>query len=101
MRYKTTKLINLEKKRYSILTEDLTTCYLCRQPKDDIHEIYGGANRKISMANGFCVPLCRHHHRQVTDDNEQNRKLKETCQRVYELNHTRSEFRNLIGRSYL
>ena len=46
MRYKTTKLINLEKQRKSILTKDMTVCYFCKKPKDDIHEIYGNINAK-------------------------------------------------------
>ena len=101
MRYKTNKLINLEKKRYSILTNDLGTCYLCRNDKDDIHEIYGGRNRVVSIKNGFCVPLCRLHHRVVTDNPSMNLKLQKLCQKVFEFNHTRKEFMQLIGKSYL
>lgn len=101
MKYKTKKLIDLEKKRYSILTDDLETCYLCRSAKQDIHEIYGGSNRKVSMENGFCVPLCRYHHRILTDNPKENDVLKQTCQKVYEMNHTRKEFISLIGKNFI
>lgn len=101
MKYKTKKLLDLEKKRYSILTEDLETCYLCRSPKQDIHEIFGGSNRKVSMQHGFCVPLCRYHHRILTDNPNENFLLKQTCQKVYEFKHTRKEFIDIIGRNYL
>ena len=100
MRVKTTKLTNLEKQRKSILTEDMTTCYFCRQPKDDIHEIFPGKNRVVSMENGFCVPLCRKHHEIVHTNECFARELKRMCQEVYELKYTRKEFMALIGRNY-
>lgn len=100
MRVKTIKLANLEKQRKSILTEDMTTCYFCRMPKDDIHEIYGGKNRVISMQNGFCVPLCRMHHTAVHNNECLARELKRMCQEVFELTHTRKEFMQLIGKNY-
>ena len=53
---KTSKQIKLEKSRYSILTNDLDHCYICRFQgkkvlRDDLHEVYGGANRKRSILN--------------------------------------------------
>ena len=64
---KTSKQIKLEKSRYSILTNDLEHCYICRFQgkkvlRDDLHEVYNGANRKRSILNGLVVPLCRKHH---------------------------------------
>ena len=64
---KTSKQIKLEKSRYSILTNDLDHCYICRFQgkkvlRDDLHEVYEGANRKRSILNGLVVPLCRKHH---------------------------------------
>ena len=66
MRNKTYKLQKLEKNRFSILTNDMEHCFICKNPFIDIHEIYGGRNRKVSMQNGFCVPLCRERHEFVT-----------------------------------
>lgn len=43
---KSNKLSKLEKKRFSILTDDLEHCFICKErdesliPKDDLHEIY-------------------------------------------------------------
>ena len=99
---KTSKQIKLEKSRYSILTDDLEHCYICRFQgkkvlRDDLHEVYGGANRKRSILNGLVVPLCRKHHQ----NEEILSELKVAMQRMYEVNHTRDEFIKLIGKSYI
>lgn len=100
----------------SILQRHDGGCYLCekqgiyRTYKDlQKHHIYGGPNRKISEKEGFFVWLCRAHH---TGDEEGNHAavhfnktnaqiLHEDCQREYEKTHTREEFMQLIGRSYV
>lgn len=99
---KTSKQIKLEKSRYSILTDDLEHCYICRFQgktvlRDDLHEVYGGANRKRSILNGFVAPLCRKHHQ----NEEILSKLKIITQKMYEANHTRDEFIKLIGKSHI
>lgn len=99
---KTSKQIKLEKSRYSILTDDLEHCYICRFQnkkvlRDDLHEVYNGANRKRSILNGLVVPLCRKHHQ----NEEILSELKVETQQIYELNHTRDEFIKLIGKSYI
>lgn len=99
---KTSKQIKLEKSRFSILTDDLEHCYICRFQgkevlRDDLHEVYGAANRKRSILNGLVVPLCRKHHQNEKILSE----LKVATQQIYELNHTRDEFIKLIGKSYI
>ena len=99
---KTSKQIKLEKSRYSILTNDLEHCYICRFQgkkvlRDDLHEVYGAANRKRSILNGLVVPLCRKHHQNEEILNE----LKVATQQMYEVNHTRDEFIKLIGKSHI
>lgn len=101
MRNKTYKLIKLERNRYSILTSDLKHCFICKKLGVDIHEIYGGRNRKVSMKNGLCVPLCREHHYVVTINAEESLKLKKMCQEEFEKTHTRNDWFNLIGKNYL
>lgn len=39
---KTNKLAYKEKKRESILTDNMERCYICGSKKCDIHEIFGG-----------------------------------------------------------
>lgn len=100
---KTSKQVKLENNRYSIITNDLKHCYICTKKglkdisKDDLHEIYGGSNRKRSIKNGFVVPLCRNCHQ----DNEILKFLKRFIQKEYEKTHTREEFIKLIGKNYL
>ena len=94
---KSNKLAKLEKERYSILTNNLKICYICKTKKEDLHEIYGGRNRKISIKNGFVVPLCRKCHQ----NNEILQKLQRELQKKYEKTHTREEFIKLIGKNYL
>lgn len=93
-------------KRYSILN-NLTYCYFCGRPSQNIHEVYfGTANRKISIENGFCVGLCAFHHnlggnKSVHENRDMDLRLKKVYQKKYERDHTREDFIKLIGRSYL
>ena len=100
MRRKTYKLKTLENNRFSIMVTDLKHCYFCGKSPVDIHEVYGGANRRVSMKNGFCVPLCRSCHQQITTNNTLSSLLKASCQRCFEINHTKEEFLQLIGKYY-
>lgn len=101
MKKKSSKLAKLERNRYSILTDNLEECYICHQSPVDLHEIYGGCNRRVSMEYGFCLPLCRMHHSIITNNNILSNELKVRCQKKFEETHTRNEFMALIGRSYL
>ena len=101
MKKKSSKLQKLEKNRYSILTNDLEHCFICKMQPVDMHEIYGGSNRKVSMANGFCVPLCRTHHNMITIGKLNDLPLKKQCQARYEETHTRNDFMKLIMKNYL
>lgn len=95
------KTKSLEKKRTSILTDDLTTCIECGRPKQHIHEIYYGKNRRTSMLYGFCIPLCFECHNEIHSNIELDMKYKKLCQIEYETDHTRDDFIKLIGRNYL
>lgn len=101
MRNKSNKMIKLERNRYSILTDDLKHCYICKSENVDIHEIYGGHNRRQSMKFGFCIPLCRKHHTSVTFDVFKALELKIKCQEKFEETDTRDNFIKIIGRNYL
>ena len=94
-------LRRLEKNRKSILTENLKICYICGKKATSMHEIYKGSNRKISMINGFCVPLCDMCHRHTEEYIELLRFLQRECQEKYEETHSRDEFMKLIGRNYI
>lgn len=102
MKQKTTKLKKLESERFSIMTDDLTKCYICGSTPVEIHEIYAGANRKQSMKHGFCIPLCSKHHVFVQLNRYQlARTIKKMCQIKFEEQNSHKEFMDIIGKSYL
>lgn len=73
---------------------------------EEHHIYFGTANRKISEQNGFKVWLTHKEHRGTYGvhgmfGHELDLKLKQECQKEYEKTHTRGEFINLIGKSFL
>lgn len=98
---KSNKLIKAEKKRFSILTNNLKVCFECGRPKKHIHEIYKGANRQASIKYGFCIPICEECHSRTEIDIDFLRKFQILCQKEYEKMHSKEEFMRIIGRSYL
>lgn len=82
-------------------------CFVCkRQTNINDHHIYFGGNRTQSEKHGFKCFLCLEHHTGTYGvhgkcGHELDMKLKQLCQKKFEETHTREEFRNIIGRSYL
>lgn len=77
----------LEKNRFSILTKDLSKCYICGMPRQELHEIFYGKNRTNSMIYGCVVPLCYEHHRGnsgVHHNSALDLQLKQRCQIQFE-----------------
>ena len=77
------KIKTLEYKRFSILTNDLSYCYLCDKPKNHLHEVFFGKNRVNSMKYGCVVPLCAYCHSKVHSNIELDLKLKKLCQKRF------------------
>lgn len=99
---KSNKQKQLEKNRYSIFTNDFTKCYYChRKFKDDekfdLHEVYGGSNRTRSIKYGLVVPLCRICH----SNEEIIQYLRIKLQIEFEKTHSRQEFIEITGKSYI
>lgn len=103
-----------KKKMKSILqAKEDKRCYLCMMLKGDHsikqteehHIFFGESLRKISDQNGFTCNLCIEHHRTGKDAVHTNKEtrllLQKICQAEYEKTHTRQEFYNLIGESYI
>lgn len=84
-------------------------CYITRSREDlEEHHIYYGVTglREVSEQNGFKVWLARPLHTGYLTgihggNHSLDLRLKEDCQREYEKTHTREEFVQIIGRSYL
>lgn len=92
-----------EKKRFSIIYQDLTKCAECGSKIGHIdkNEVYEGSKRVASMKHGFVVPLCQQCHRRFHNDRIFALKYKKMFQRAFESEHTREEFLNIIHKSYL
>jgi hypothetical protein len=81
-------------------------CYLCgKYGPVERHHVFQGAYRKKAERYGFVVNLCHFCHNEPptgVHHNKENRiALRQTCQREYEQTHTREDFINEFGRSYL
>lgn len=98
MKKKSKKLAKLERQRDKEIVKS-GICEFCGKlsKRLDPHEVYGGSNRKRSIAHKFVKLLCRKCH----DDEEIINQLRIDTQKEYEKNHTREEFITLIGKSYL
>lgn len=62
------KVTRLERMRFSIVTKDLSHCFICHSFKNDLHEIYHGKNRINSMKYGCVIPVCRKCHNRIHKD---------------------------------
>lgn len=95
---KSNKLAKLERQRDKNLIKS-GICEVCgRYSKQlDPHEIYGGSNRKRSIKHKFVKLLCRKCH----DNKEIIKQLRIDTQKEYMKTHTKEEFIELIGKSYI
>lgn len=98
MKKKSSKLAKLERQRDKNLIKS-GICEVCgRYSKQlDSHEIYGGSNRKRSIKHKFVKLLCRKCH----DNKEIIKQLRIDTQKEYMKTHTKEEFIDLIGKSYI
>ena len=98
----------------SIMHEKDGTCYLCmllnRDDRthsyvEEHHVIYGKGNRPLSEKYGLKVYLCLEHHRTSREAVHMNWEndlvLKKEAQRIFERTHSRKEFREIFGISYM
>lgn len=95
------KIKTLERKRFSILTDDLTRCYVCGKPKLHLHEIYEGARRIPSMEYGCCLPVCFKCHQRFHSDRDFAIIYKKLFQVEFEKLYSKEKFIEVFKRSYL
>lgn len=95
---KSKKLAKLERQRDKGLVKS-GICENCGKfsKKLDPHEIYGGSNRKRSIKYKFVKLLCRECHLNENIINQ----LRIDTQKEYMKTHTKEEFIELIGKSYI
>ena len=98
------KITRLERMRFSILTKDLSRCYLCGKPKEHLHEIYFGKNRVNSMKWGCVAPLCYECHQGkngVHHNKEVDIRLKQLCQKMFIQEYPENDFLEIFHRNYI
>ena len=102
MKNKSKKLAKLERGRFSVFTDDLTTCYLCGKPKNDLHELLEGRNRINSIKYGYVIPVCRLCHSQIQNNAEFKNVWAKNVQEHFEDNiGSRDEFLKVFRKNYL
>lgn len=99
----------------SLLHEKNGTCYLCMQLNNnhkrylplflEKHHIFGGPNRNNSEEYGLVVWLCMDHHTMsplaVHNCPETAMVMHQIGQRAFEETHSRQQFIDVFGKSYL
>lgn len=94
-------------KRFSILTDDLESCYACGSMVNiELHEIFFGSTRNSSKRYGLVVPLCPECHKGTygvhgSKGKLLNTTLKEEGQRAFEKRYPATDFIKVFGRNYL
>ncbi len=81
-------------------------CFVCKTTYglEEHHVCFGSANRKQSEKYGLKVWLCAEHHRGnsgVHFNKELDLSIKRFAQSEFEKTHTREEFIQIFGKSYL
>lgn len=95
---KSKKLAKLERQRDKDIVKE-GICEFCGKysKRLDPHEVYGGSNRKRSIKSKFVKLICPRCHSNEAIIHQ----LRIDTQKEYMKTHTKEEFINLIGKSYI
>ena len=88
----------------SKFTSDLNHCYVCGRPYPNLHHMMNGANKKKAEQYGLILPLCINHHTGAEGVHTKPEKMlacRQMAQRKFEEEHTRKEWIEQFGKSYL
>lgn len=100
----------MAKRLWSILTDDMDSCYYTGSTTVERHHVYyrcGGGLKPICEKYGYVVPLRPDLHpngvqADIRYAKQIDLELKQLCQRDFEKKHgTREDFRRIFGKSYL
>ena len=102
LKKKSKNLKKLEAKRYSIVTDNLTICYICqKRRKDDLHELFGGSNRRKSIEWGLVIPICRVCHSEWKTNEEMRKKYQEDGKQKFYKLYSKEKFLEEFGKNYI
>lgn len=87
----------------SILTTNFDVCYVCGNPRQQIHHIIGAAYRKKSEKYGLLIPICEKCHREVHDspNQELNRKLKADAESKFLMTYSYETWMKEFHKNYM
>ncbi len=97
---RTYKLAKAEINRTSIFTEDLEHCIICGKKRDNLHEVFFGRNRQLSIEYGLVIPLCLECHREMHKNIELQRVWHEKGQVAFERTYPKLNFVNIFRKNY-
>ncbi len=102
LKKKSNKLKRLENNRFSIITDNLKICYICKQKKkDDLNEVFEGSNRQMSMRYGLVIPVCRECHSKYDLDIKLRAKYMKEAQIIFENTYSHELFMKEFKKNYL
>lgn len=102
LKKKSNKLKRLENNRFSIITDNLKICYICKQrEKDDLNEVFEGSNRQMSMRYGLVIPVCRECHNKYDLDINLRSKYMKEAQIIFESTYSHELFMKEFKKNYL
>lgn len=102
LKKKSKKLKKLENNRFSIITDNLKICYICKEkPKQDLNEVFEGSNRQMSMKYGLVIPICRECHNKYDLDKELRDTYQKEAQLKFEKIHDHELFMKEFKKNYI
>ena len=97
---RTNKQAQAEKNRKSIFTNDLYHCIICVKKRDNLHEVFFGRNRQLSIKYGLVIPLCIECHQEI----HKNKKLQDIWhkkgQDIFETYYPDLDFLKIFRQNY-
>ncbi len=98
---KSPKLRKLERKRFSLFTDDLEHCIICGSTYQlTWHEIFGGKNRPNSMRYGLCLRICLSCHEKYQEDVNFNELWHKKGQAIFVKTYPDLDFVNIFKKNY-
>lgn len=97
---RTNKQAQAEKNRISIFTDNLDHCIICGKKKDNLHEVFFGRNRQLSIEYGLVIPLCIECHREMHRNIELQDVWHKNGQVIFEKTYPELNFLTIFRKNY-
>lgn len=98
---RSSKLTKLERNRTSLFTDDINHCIICRAKRDNLHEVFFGRNRQLSMKYGLVIPLCIECHQEMHKNKQWQDDYKRKGQTLFVKAYPDLDFLSIFHRNYL